>query len=289
MDWPVDVQAFAAELGLSRFAVLGVSGGGPYALACARQLPAKMLSAVGVLAGAPLWDHGVWTKGIPWYARLTYLMGNYWPSVLKFLSAILVTLARWIMTTRLVEERIDRTLVAMTKAEVARSKNTKAYDRWEEEATPLVTETNVKQDKDLSEPLPSIKERRERLVALIFEGFTQGTSGFVQETQLLTRDWGFRFEDIEYDQVQIWHGLRDMNAPVGSIRNMSRRMPHCILKEYDDNHFSIGDHFEEVLDEIVTRFDPTMIGRTTDDRIERLSRNEGEILTRGRSSSVGAR
>ena len=34
-DWPADVTALADALGLDRFGVLGVSGGGPYALACA--------------------------------------------------------------------------------------------------------------------------------------------------------------------------------------------------------------------------------------------------------------
>lgn len=61
----------------SRFAVLGVSGGGPYALACARQLPRGFLSAVGVLAGAAIWDRRVWTSGVPWYARSGYLGANY--------------------------------------------------------------------------------------------------------------------------------------------------------------------------------------------------------------------
>lgn len=52
-DWPADVQALASQLDISRFAVLGMSGGGPYALACAHSLPQEMLSAVGVMCGAP--------------------------------------------------------------------------------------------------------------------------------------------------------------------------------------------------------------------------------------------
>lgn len=38
IDWPHDVAALAA-LGLGRFAILGYSGGGPYALACAYAMP----------------------------------------------------------------------------------------------------------------------------------------------------------------------------------------------------------------------------------------------------------
>jgi pimeloyl-ACP methyl ester carboxylesterase len=47
------VRALANHMGLDRFAILGVSGGGPYAVACAHALPREMLSAVGVIAGGP--------------------------------------------------------------------------------------------------------------------------------------------------------------------------------------------------------------------------------------------
>jgi pimeloyl-ACP methyl ester carboxylesterase len=35
LDWPDDVVEVADGLGIERFAVEGLSGGGPYALACA--------------------------------------------------------------------------------------------------------------------------------------------------------------------------------------------------------------------------------------------------------------
>jgi pimeloyl-ACP methyl ester carboxylesterase len=116
------VQNFASKFGLSRFAVLGISGGGPYALACARQLPREILSAVGVLAGAAIWDRGVRTSGVPWYARLGYLGANYWPAALRVVSAALVSTFRWIITTGFVERKIDAALEAATKVKVAKEK-----------------------------------------------------------------------------------------------------------------------------------------------------------------------
>ena len=54
IDWPDDVEALADSLGLGRFSVLGVSGGGPYAAVCAYRL-APRLVACGVVCGlAPL-------------------------------------------------------------------------------------------------------------------------------------------------------------------------------------------------------------------------------------------
>ncbi|MGI4944133.1 MAG: alpha/beta fold hydrolase, partial [Janthinobacterium lividum] len=39
LDWPADVAAVADRLGLAKFHVVGLSGGGPYAAACALALP----------------------------------------------------------------------------------------------------------------------------------------------------------------------------------------------------------------------------------------------------------
>jgi pimeloyl-ACP methyl ester carboxylesterase len=52
-DWPADVAAFADLFGLDAFAVLGFSGGGPYALACARAIPQRITATVVVSSPAP--------------------------------------------------------------------------------------------------------------------------------------------------------------------------------------------------------------------------------------------
>lgn len=50
LDWPTDVAQAADLLGIDRFAVVGVSGGGPYAAACLQVIPERLLS-VGVVSG----------------------------------------------------------------------------------------------------------------------------------------------------------------------------------------------------------------------------------------------
>ncbi|MFA5787924.1 MAG: alpha/beta hydrolase [Actinomycetota bacterium] len=52
-DWAKDVGELADHLGLSRFAVMGVSGGGGYACACAAVMPERLTSVVLVAAMGP--------------------------------------------------------------------------------------------------------------------------------------------------------------------------------------------------------------------------------------------
>jgi pimeloyl-ACP methyl ester carboxylesterase len=55
VDWPDDVVEAAAALGLDRFAVLGISGGGPYAAACAWKL-ADRLTGAGIVSSLAPFD-----------------------------------------------------------------------------------------------------------------------------------------------------------------------------------------------------------------------------------------
>ena len=42
LDWPEDVVELADALGIDKFAVEGISGGGPYAAACAYKIPDRL-------------------------------------------------------------------------------------------------------------------------------------------------------------------------------------------------------------------------------------------------------
>ena len=51
IDWPRDVAELADGLGIERFAVVGLSGGGPHAQACAATMPER-LTATAIVSGA---------------------------------------------------------------------------------------------------------------------------------------------------------------------------------------------------------------------------------------------
>jgi len=67
VDWPNDVVELADALGIDRFAMVGISGGGPYALACAYKIPERLL-ACGIVAGE--WHNrhafSFLTQFLPW-------------------------------------------------------------------------------------------------------------------------------------------------------------------------------------------------------------------------------
>jgi pimeloyl-ACP methyl ester carboxylesterase len=53
-DWADDVAALADALGIEQFAMVGISGGGPFAFACCRKLPERIRLAVLVSAVGPM-------------------------------------------------------------------------------------------------------------------------------------------------------------------------------------------------------------------------------------------
>jgi len=65
LDWPDDVLALADALQIDRFGVLGISGGGPYAAACAFKIPER-LTATGIVSGMGPPDAPGMKDGVSW-------------------------------------------------------------------------------------------------------------------------------------------------------------------------------------------------------------------------------
>jgi pimeloyl-ACP methyl ester carboxylesterase len=59
-DWPTDVAALGDHLGLDRFAVMGLSSGGPYAVACASLLAGRVTGAAVVAGVTDMGWTGAW-------------------------------------------------------------------------------------------------------------------------------------------------------------------------------------------------------------------------------------
>ena len=82
LDWPDDVIELADSLGMNKFTVVGASGGGPYAAACAFKIPDR-LTKVGIVAGmGPYKETIKYMKGPN---RILFRLIKYLPFFLKLL------------------------------------------------------------------------------------------------------------------------------------------------------------------------------------------------------------
>jgi pimeloyl-ACP methyl ester carboxylesterase len=208
-DWPADVIALADRLALARFAVLGYSGGGPYAAACAWKIPER-LTRVGIVSGTAPFDEPGLTAGInptnlgfmqlartkPWLSRLTLrLMG---------------LLVRF--TPRRFIERVIATLPVPDQAVLARS------------------------------------DFRQGFIAMVREALLAGPRGAQRDTTLMVSTWDFRLQDIR-SAVYLWHGVEDANAPLAMGHYMAATIPNSHAYYYPgEGHLSLmAKYVEEIL------------------------------------------
>jgi pimeloyl-ACP methyl ester carboxylesterase len=187
-DWPQDVRALADALGIARFAVIGISGGGPYVAACAWGLPERITRA-GIISGVAPPGHGASVcGGLRRRERLVVDLGLRTPWLMRAVMTCAATpCRRW---TERIFERI-RTLA--TPADRA------ILDR---------------------------PEVAECLIAGMKEAFRQGGRGPADDVLLLARPWTFRPEEIRVP-VRLWHGDADAVVPVAMGRQLAAAIPGC--------------------------------------------------------------
>ncbi len=93
-DWPDDVASLMNSLSIQRIDLLGVSAGGPYALACAWKIP-HLLRSVGVFA--PMGPYLPETiEGLVASLAKLYRIAPRHPRLIRLQMGLLAVLARWL-------------------------------------------------------------------------------------------------------------------------------------------------------------------------------------------------
>ena len=215
LDWVGDVTELANYLKIKKFAVDGVSGGGPYAAAVAYKIPQRLTNVAIVVGLGPTWVPGI-LEGMSLNAKLGW--GNYakypW---LRFLAGLY-----YYITAKYLP------LVFLGGVFLTRSKADKetAY-QW------------------------MIQSRKNFLVNNK-EIFRQGLFGPMLDLYLYTKDWKFNLKDIRA-KVYLFYGDADRNVSLAMGKYYHKHIPKSTLTIYaNEGHLSAITHVEEIFKTLVS-------------------------------------
>jgi pimeloyl-ACP methyl ester carboxylesterase len=213
LDWPDDVAEVADQLGIERFAITGLSGGGAFALTCALKIPQR-LTACGLISSI---------VPITFITRAGSggMRAAYW------------TLER-------LPRRLFRALLRRTMRQGATSNEADTERTLQRNAARLGAG-----DQDVvSNP------RIRRIYAqTAVESYRQGMDANIEEALMLAKRWDFRVENITFERLFLWHGEQDRIMPAGSVRLLAQALPHCRATYFGDTgHLStVVNHAHDIL------------------------------------------
>ncbi|KAJ5641991.1 alpha/beta hydrolase fold domain-containing protein [Penicillium lividum] len=220
LDWPADVLAIADHLDISRFFVLGLSGGGPYALACARSISRDRLQGVSVVSGI---------------YPTTFSMEGMLPE-LKMLLAAGAWLPRFVTSA----------MLELSMGRAARNKDPEVLKAAVNKAMagrPEVERMAWKDGRVRSAAIESVRG-----------AFRQGGRPSATELMILC-DWGFQIQDIAGQRVRLWHGKLDRNVPFCMAEQAAELMPGAQTHFFDnEGHLSLSaNHISEIILDLISR------------------------------------
>jgi pimeloyl-ACP methyl ester carboxylesterase len=93
LDFPEDVSNLADSLNVESFAIMGMSGGGPYLLACAHRLPQRVAVA-GIISGSGPDKPGTVEDDIVFSTRLTEWLSRTAPWLMRVLFVLITVRLR---------------------------------------------------------------------------------------------------------------------------------------------------------------------------------------------------
>ncbi|MCW1922238.1 alpha/beta hydrolase [Luteolibacter arcticus] len=210
-SWPGDVAGLADALGIGRFKLYGISGGGPYTLATAAALPDRVIAAA-VLCGAPPFGGAEDRAGMHWayrgMARLRKLRNVAMP--------VVVSTSRW-----MIARGAERAPMTWMLRSIPPSDREAILDAgcWES-----VTRSYL-------------------------EGVRKGPAHTLADGELYLEPWDFSPEDIRVP-VAFWHGLADKNLPCEVAKRLAARVPGAEGHwEEGEGHYSLPLRYRaQVLD-----------------------------------------
>jgi pimeloyl-ACP methyl ester carboxylesterase len=210
LDWPDDVGEVADQLGIERFAIEGLSAGGPYAMACAYKIPQR-LTACGLISTVSPPD--LMRKAGTVSMRAMWWIGAHVPHLV-------------LLYARLVQRMTGSDAASIEKYLVRYAAQLGAADQQ------LVNNLEI----------------RGLLAEVMAESFRQGGEGNLEVVLAEGRSWGFQVEQITLEKIFLWHGEQDRIMPVAPVRLLAQALPHCTATFYPgEGHFStVANHAQDI-------------------------------------------
>lgn len=206
-----DVRAIADSLGLERFAVVGRSGGAPHALACAALMPERITRTAALVSLAP-WD----AAGLDWFDGMTA------SNVLAYSTAADDP------------ESLAESFI-MRSAQIRRNP-VRLLDDLRRELTD--SDRLVVNDAGI----------RSMLLRNFSEGLRHSAYGWIDDAIAFCSPWGFDPARIT-GEVLLWHGVKDVFAPVGHSRWLAGQIPGATaVLEPKAAHFDAFPMLPRILD-----------------------------------------
>lgn len=212
-----DLRTIADTLGIDKFEVIGLSGGGPYTLACAAAMPDRVVAA-GVLGGvAPVRGADAIGGGVSTLISAAAPVVELAGAPLRLAASTLIRLIRPVAEPALY-----------------------AYARISPEADRQL----------LVRP-----EFKAMFLDDLLNGSRKQLAAPFADVVVFARDWGFRLEEVKVP-VRWWHGDRDHIVPFEHGQHVVSRLPDAQLTHLPgESHLAGLGRAEEILGTMVEVWD----------------------------------
>jgi pimeloyl-ACP methyl ester carboxylesterase len=212
--WADDIGIVADSLGVGRFGLIGLSGGGPYVLACAHALPERVVAGAVLGGVAP-------TRGPEAPADGLVRFASHFEPLFRYLHeplGVMLTLLVWTL----------------------RPLSSPAFNLFMRLSPPGDRAVFAR------------PEMKAMFIDDIMHGSRWGLRAPVYDLVLFSRPWGFRLRDIRVP-IRFWHGDADHLVPLAHGRHQARLVPDSVLYvRPGESHLGSLAAAEQILDAILS-------------------------------------